>query len=111
VGWAQAGIALAMMFVELGVGRATFGLPVGAALAQTAPVLIACGVMAVIVRALTAPLAAQPDLVQIAVGSAGGALAYALALGLVARRFVATGLAVLRGALERRQPNWEGARP
>jgi PST family polysaccharide transporter len=110
VGWAQAGIALAMMVIELGVARAIFALPVGAALGRIAPILLACGAMALAVREVCAWLAAQPELLELTAAVAAGALVYALALSLLARRFVATGLAVLRGALDRRQPTWEGAR-
>jgi PST family polysaccharide transporter len=110
VGWAQAGIALAMMGIELVVARATFGLPVAAALGGTVPVLLACGAMAVAVRAVCASLAAQPELLQLAAGVAAGALVYAVALWLLARRFVATGWSVFRGALDRRLPSFEGAR-
>ena len=105
----QAVIALIMMGIELAVARATFGLPVGAAVGRIAPVLIACAVMAVAVHAVSAPLAPYSTVVELAGGVAAGSCVYALALFLVARRFVATGLAVLRGALDRRQPSWEGA--
>ncbi len=110
VGWAQAGVALVMMTLELGMARSVFGLPVGAMLGRTVPVLLACGAMAVAVYAVNARLAAQPGWVQLVAGIATGVLVYALALCVLARQFVATGLAVLRNALDRRQPSFEGAR-
>ena len=111
VGWAQAVIALAMMAIELGVARATFGLPIGTALAPAVPVVVASGAMALAIHAVDAPLAAQPALLRLIAGAAAGTLVYALALWVVARRFVALGLAVLRSALDRRQAAWEAARP
>jgi O-antigen/teichoic acid export membrane protein len=109
VGWAQAGIALVMMGIELAVARALFGLPVGTALAQTVPVLAACGAMALAVVAVAAPLEASPY-AQLVAGVAVGALVYAFALWLLARRFVTSGWSVLRGALDRRLPTFEEAR-
>jgi O-antigen/teichoic acid export membrane protein len=111
VGWAQAGIALVMMAVELLVARAAFRLPVGAALAGTAPVFAACVAMAFAVRILTALLAPEPAWIQLALGIAIGAIVYALVLWLFARRFVMTGLHVLRSALDRRVTSFEGAHP
>jgi PST family polysaccharide transporter len=110
VGWAQAAVAFVMMAIELAVARATFGLPVGAALARATPVAVACIAMALAVRAVGAPLAEEPHRVQLAVGVSVGALVYALALGLLAPRFVAAGLAVLRGAVDRRPAGLEGVR-
>jgi O-antigen/teichoic acid export membrane protein len=110
VGWAQAGIALAMMAIELVVARIKFRLPVGAALAGTAPVLAASGAMALAVHAVSAPLETEPAWIQLALGIATGALVYSLALWLFARQFVTTGLSVLRVALDRRAPSFEGAR-
>jgi PST family polysaccharide transporter len=110
VGWAQAGIALAMMAIELAVARIKFRLPIGDALAGTAPVLAACGAMGLAVRAVSAPLEAEPEWIQLALGIATGALVYSVALWLFARQFVTTGLSVLRVALDRRAPSFEGAR-
>jgi len=111
VGWAQALIAVAMMGIELLVARAAFRLPVGAALAGTAPVFAACVAMAFAVRILTALLAPEPAWIQLALGIAIGAIVYALVLWLFARRFVMTGLHVLRSALDRRVTSFEGAHP
>ena len=108
VGWAQAGIALVMMAVELIVARNKFGLPVAAALMSTAPVLAACGAMALAVRATSLSLHAEPVWIQLALGIPVGALVYSLALWLCARRFVTTGFSVLRTALDRRAPSFEG---
>jgi PST family polysaccharide transporter len=110
VGWAQAGIAFASMAIELGVARATFGLPIRIALAGTAPVILACAAMALAVRAVEVPLAGESAVLQLAAGVVAGALVYAIALCLLARRFVATGWSVLRDALDRRSPSFEGAR-
>jgi PST family polysaccharide transporter len=110
VGWAQAGVALAMMGIELAVARATFGLPIGALLQDTLPVVLACALMAAAVRGVCLSLGAQSDLLQLAAGAAAGALVYSAALCVLARRFVATGWAVMRSALDRRQPSFEGAR-
>jgi O-antigen/teichoic acid export membrane protein len=110
VGWAQALIAVAMMAIELLVARAAFRLPVAAALAGTAPVFAACAAMAVAV-VITAPLAPEPAWIQLALGIAIGSIVYAVALWLFARRFVMTGLYVLRSALDRRVTSLEGARP
>jgi len=109
VGWAQAGTALAMMGIELAVARAIFALPVGTALARLVPVLAACAAMAAAVLALRAPLSGQPAALALAAGVALGALVYGLALRLLARRFVITALAAIRGALDRRRPAWEAA--
>jgi lipopolysaccharide exporter len=109
VGWAQAITAFTMMGIELAVARITFGLPVGPALTGTVPIVFACTAMALAMRAVSVPLAAEPAWIQLAVGTAVGALVYAIALWLFARRFVITGLSELRVALDRRAPSFEGA--
>jgi hypothetical protein len=110
VGWAQAGIALTMMTIELVVARITFALPVGPALAGTAPVVLACAAMALALHTVSVPLATEPAWIQLAAGITTGALVYSVALWLFARQFVTAGLSVLRVALDRRVPSFEGAR-
>ena len=109
VGWAQAGIALTMMAIELYVARITFGLPVTPALASTAPVVLACAAMALALQVVSVPFRSEPAWIQLAVGIAAGAAVYAIALWLFARRFVTAGLSVLRVALDRREPTFDGA--
>lgn len=111
VGWAQAGIALVMMALELAVAQIFFSLPIAAALAGAAPVLVACGAMALAVHAIAQPLATESVWLQLALGIATGALVYTLALWLLARRFVNTGVSMLRAALDRRAPSFQGVAP
>jgi lipopolysaccharide exporter len=103
VGWAQAGVAIVGAIANFVVADSVFGLPVRQALGRMLPVATACACMAVLVLALRSLVHGHAAVVQLAICSAIGAIAYAAILRLLAREFWDDGLRAVLGAGSRRR--------